>query len=59
LLDFPSGFLHIPYGQSLYHLYRGELGLALRSDEDLLRLPSARNELPGLFWATPPPVKTL
>jgi predicted ATPase len=32
----------------LYHLYRGELDLALRLDEDLLRLSSQRNDSAGL-----------
>ncbi len=44
----PSAFLHIPYGQSRYHMYRGELELALRLDEDLLRLSSERNDTAGL-----------
>jgi predicted ATPase len=37
-LGSPSEFLGVPFGQSVYHLYRGELDLALRLDEDLLRL---------------------
>jgi predicted ATPase len=32
-LDFPTEYLHIPYGQSRYHTYRGELDLATRLDE--------------------------
>jgi predicted ATPase len=36
-LGSPSEFLRIPYGQSLHHLSRGELDLAQRLDEDLLR----------------------
>src|SRR6202011_2489904 len=37
-LGSPSEFLQVPYGQSFYHMYRGELDLAQRLDEDLLRL---------------------
>jgi predicted ATPase len=47
-LGFPSEFLHIPYGQSRYHLHRGELDLALRLDEDLLRVSRQRNDIAGL-----------
>jgi len=47
-LGSPSEFLHIPYGQSRYHVYRGELGLAQRFDEDLLRLSGQRNDVAGL-----------
>jgi class 3 adenylate cyclase/predicted ATPase len=47
-LGSPSEFLGIPYGQSVYHLYSGELDLALRLDEDLLRLSSQRNDAAGL-----------
>ena len=43
-LGSPSGFLRIPYGQSLYHVARGELCLAQRLDEDLLRLSRQRND---------------
>src|SRR5262249_5925988 len=42
-LGFPEGYLHIPYGQSRYHGYRGEFELAARLDEDLLRLSRQRN----------------
>jgi predicted ATPase len=48
-LGSPSGFLQIPFGQSVYHGYRGELDLAMRLDEDLLRLSSQRNDTAGLF----------
>ena len=41
-LGSPSEYLHIPYGQSRYHMVRGELDLALRSAEDLLRLSRRR-----------------
>jgi class 3 adenylate cyclase/predicted ATPase len=47
-LGSPSEFLHIPYGQSRYHLYRGEFDLALRLDEDLLRLSRERNDSSAL-----------
>jgi len=47
-LGSPSEFLGVPFGQSVYHLYRGELDLALRLDEDLLRLSSQRNDSGGL-----------
>jgi class 3 adenylate cyclase/predicted ATPase len=43
-LGSPSEFLRIPYGQSLHHLCRGELDLAQRLDEDLLRLGRQRND---------------
>ena len=42
-LGSPSEFLQLPYGQSLYHVVRGELDLAQRLDEDLLRLSHQRN----------------
>jgi class 3 adenylate cyclase/predicted ATPase len=44
----PSEFVQIPYGQSRYHLYRGEIGLAQRLDEDLLRLSRQRDDPAGL-----------
>jgi class 3 adenylate cyclase/tetratricopeptide (TPR) repeat protein len=47
-LGSPSEFLHIPWGQSRYHIYRGEFDLALRSDENLLRLSGQRNDPAGL-----------
>src|SRR6202011_5414143 len=47
-LGFPSQFLHIPYGLSFYHIYRGEFDLARRLDEDLLRLSRQRNDPAGL-----------
>src|SRR5215471_10940689 len=47
-LDFPSEYLHVPYGQSRYHWYRGEAHLAMRLDEDLLRLSRQRNDSGGL-----------
>jgi class 3 adenylate cyclase/predicted ATPase len=47
-LGSPSEFLHASYRQSVYHLYRGEPQLALRLDEDLLRLSSQRNDSAGI-----------
>jgi class 3 adenylate cyclase/predicted ATPase/energy-coupling factor transporter ATP-binding protein EcfA2 len=47
-LGSPSEFLHIPYGQSNYHIYRGEFDLARRLDEDLLRLSRQRSDSAGL-----------
>ena len=47
-LGSPSEFLQIPYGQSRYHMNRGELDLAQRLDEDLLRLSRQRNDSAGL-----------
>jgi hypothetical protein len=38
----------VPYGQSRYHIFRGELDLALRLDEDLLLLGRQRNNSAGL-----------
>jgi len=47
-LGFPSEFLQIPYGQSRYHMFRGELDLSQRLNEDLLRLSRRRNDPAGL-----------
>jgi class 3 adenylate cyclase len=47
-LGSPAEFLGIPYGQSTYHGYRGELDLALRLDRDLLRLSCQRDDTAGL-----------
>jgi class 3 adenylate cyclase/predicted ATPase len=47
-LGAPAEFLQVPFGQSLYHMNRGELDLALRFDEDLLRLSRQRNDSAGL-----------
>ena len=47
-LGYPAEYLHIPYGQSRYHVYCGELDLALRLDEDLLRVSHQRNDSRGL-----------
>ena len=43
-LGSPSEFLHVLYLQSRYHVFGGELDLALRLDEDLLRLSRQRND---------------
>ena len=47
-LGSPSEFVEIPFGLSRYHAYRGEFDLALRLDEDLLRLSRQRNDSVGL-----------
>jgi class 3 adenylate cyclase/predicted ATPase len=47
-LGFPAEYLHIPYGQSRYHVYCGELDVALPLDEDLLRVSRQRNDSRGL-----------
>ena len=47
-LGSPLEFLHVPYGQSLHHMARGELDLALRLAENLLRLSRQRNDTAGL-----------
>jgi class 3 adenylate cyclase/predicted ATPase len=47
-LGCPSQFLHIPYGQSFYHIYRGEFDVAQRLDRDLLRLSREHNITAGL-----------
>jgi class 3 adenylate cyclase/predicted ATPase len=43
-----SEFLHVPFGQSRYHMFRGDLDLALRLDEDFLLLSGQRNDSAGL-----------
>jgi len=48
-LGSPSEFLQVPHGQSHYHALRGELDLAQRMDEDLLRLSRQRNDSAGLI----------
>ena len=50
----PSEFLQIPFSQSLYHQYRGELDLAQRLDEELLRLSRERNDSTGLVLGAVP-----
>jgi len=48
-LGSPSEFVHIPYGQSLPHVFRGEFDRALRLDEDLLRLSRESNDSGGVL----------
>jgi class 3 adenylate cyclase/predicted ATPase len=48
-LGSPSEFLQVPYGQSFYHSVRGELDLALRLEENLLRLSLEHNDPGGLI----------
>jgi class 3 adenylate cyclase/predicted ATPase len=50
-LDFPTKYLHVPYGQSRYHSYGGELDLARRLDDDLLRVSHERRDSGGLVLA--------
>src|SRR5262249_42320629 len=50
-LGSPSEFLQVPYGQSLYHVFRGEFDEALHLDEDLLRLSRQRGNATGLLLA--------
>jgi class 3 adenylate cyclase/predicted ATPase len=47
-LGSPSEFLQVPFGQSLYHVYRGEFDRTQRLDGDLLRLSRLRNDSGGL-----------
>jgi class 3 adenylate cyclase/predicted ATPase len=47
-LGSPSEFLQVPYGQSRYHMFRGEFDLGLRLAEDLLDLSRQRNDIAGL-----------
>jgi class 3 adenylate cyclase/predicted ATPase len=58
-LGYPSQFLHIPYGQSFYHLYRGEFDVAQRLDEDLLRLSRQHNDAAGLVLGHASSARTL
>jgi class 3 adenylate cyclase/predicted ATPase len=50
-LGSPSEFVHLLWGQSTHHAHRGELDLALRLEEDLLRLSRQRNDSGGLVLA--------
>jgi predicted ATPase len=50
-LGSPSEFLGVPYGQSRYHMYRGELAAAQRLNEDLARLSRQRGDSAGLILA--------
>ena len=47
-LGYPSEFPQVPYGQSIYHRFRGEPDLAQRLAEDLLRLSLRRNDSAGI-----------
>jgi class 3 adenylate cyclase/predicted ATPase len=47
-LGSPSEVLQVPFGQSRYHTFSGELDLAVRLDEDLLRLSRQRSDSAGL-----------
>jgi class 3 adenylate cyclase/predicted ATPase len=47
-LGSPSEFFHVPCGQSRYHMFRGELDLAMRLDEDILHLSDQRGDSGGL-----------
>ena len=47
-LGSPSEFLRILHALSLYHVIRGELHVALRLDEELLRLSRQREDSAGL-----------
>ena len=47
----PSEFLQVPYGQSIHHLVRGEIDVALRLDEGLLRLSQQREDSSGLLMS--------
>jgi predicted ATPase/class 3 adenylate cyclase len=48
-LGSPSEFVQVPFGQSFYHAFRGELDMAHRLDEDLLRRSLQRNDPGGLI----------
>jgi class 3 adenylate cyclase/predicted ATPase len=48
-LGSPPEYLRVPYGEFRYHLYRGELDLAMRLGEDLVRLSRQRNDSNGLI----------
>ncbi len=47
-LGSPEAFRHVPYGQSMFHVYSGELDLARRVGEDLLSLSEGRRDSAGL-----------
>src|SRR5262249_37234905 len=47
-LGSPVDFIQAPCGQSRYHAHRGELDVALRLDQDLLRLSRRRNDSAGV-----------
>jgi predicted ATPase len=47
-LGSPSEFLHVPFAQSVYHVFRSEISRAQLLAEDLLRLSRERNDAAGL-----------
>jgi class 3 adenylate cyclase len=47
-LGSPLEFLGVPFGQSIFYMMRSELDLALRLDEDLLRLSHERGDFGGI-----------
>ncbi|WP_189044659.1 AAA family ATPase [Aliidongia dinghuensis] len=47
-LGSPPEFRQVPYGQSMVHVYRGELGQARRVGEELLRLSRNHDDSAGL-----------
>ena len=47
-LGSPVEFIQVPCGQSRYHAHRGELDVALRLDQDLLRRSRRRDDSAGL-----------
>jgi len=54
----PLSSFGFPMWQSLCHAFRGELDLALRLDNGLLRLSGQRNDFAGLVLGTYRPVET-
>jgi predicted ATPase len=48
-LGSPSEFLQVPMGLARYHSQRGEIDLALRLEEDVLRLSRERSDSAGLI----------
>ena len=48
-LGSPSEILQVPFGESVYHVFRGEFARAQRLDEDLLGLSRQRNDSVGLL----------
>jgi predicted ATPase/class 3 adenylate cyclase len=47
----PLEYLEVPFGQARFHTHRGELDLAQRLDEDLIRLSHQRNDAASLVLA--------
>ncbi len=50
-LGYPSEFYHVPVGQVSYHALRGELDVALRLNEELLRVSRERGDPVGRLLA--------